>query len=108
MGYSGLAANATKTAHSLLTDLTASIDHVNQSFGIASVTNTTLAGSPVIPTKYYGMHAREVSAYFKDEWKIHPSLTLNLGVHWEYYGQPFEENGLAARIVGNDESALTG
>ena len=53
------------------------------------------------------MQAREFSAYFKDDWKFRPDLTLNLGIHWEYYGQPFEENGRAARVIG-DESALTG
>src|SRR5262249_16490251 len=52
------------------------------------------------------MHQREISAYFKDDWKFRPDLTLNLGVHWEYYGQPFEGTGLAARVIG-DESALT-
>jgi hypothetical protein len=106
--YGGLTANAGITARSLLTDLTGSIASVNQAFGIASASNTTLVGSPTLQTKYYRMRAREMSAYFKDEWKFRPNLTLNVGIHWEYYGQPFEETGLAARIVGNDESALTG
>lgn len=105
--YSGLTENARKTAQSLLTDLTASIDRVNQSFGITSANDTQLVGSPIMRTKYYRMQAREMSAFFKDEWKFRPDLTLSLGLHWEYYGQPFEESGLAARVVG-DESALTG
>jgi len=46
-----------------------------------------------------------MSAYFKDDFKFRPDLTINLGIHWEWYGQPYERNGLAARVVGNDLSA---
>jgi len=106
--YAGLTSNAATTARSLLTDLTGSISQINQSFGIASAQNTTLAGSPTIPVKFYRQNQREISAYFKDDWKFRSDLTLNLGIHWEYFGQPFEASGLDARIIGNDESALTG
>src|SRR6266850_1241493 len=105
--FQGLTANSAIFARNLLTDLTASIDHINESFGIRSAKDTVLRGSPEIPTKYFRQMQREMSAYFKDEWKFRPDLTLNLGVHWEYYGQPFEKNGLDARVIGNDESAFT-
>ncbi|PYS53959.1 MAG: hypothetical protein DMG13_10575, partial [Acidobacteria bacterium] len=105
--FQGLNANPANGARNLLTDLTGSIDRINQSFGIKSAKETTLTGSPAIPAKYFRQVQREVSAFFKDDWKFRPDLTLNLGVHWEYYGQPFEQNGLDARIAGNDESALT-
>ena len=42
-----------------------------------------------------------MSAYFKDDWKFRSDLTLNLGIHWEWYGMPYEHNGLAARVVGD-------
>src|SRR5678810_1441479 len=44
-------------------------------------------------------HENEVSVFFKDDWKIRPSLTLNLGVRWEHYGVPWEKNGLMASTV---------
>jgi len=105
--YLGLTANNAANARNLLTDLTASIDHINESFGIRSAKDTVLRGSPEIPAKYFRQVQREMSVYFKDEWKFRPDLTLNLGVHWEYYGQPFEQNGLDARVIGNDETAFT-
>jgi len=81
--FTGLTATNAATAQSLLNDLTGSIARINQSFGIASSKGTTLAGSPAIQYKYFQMRQREMSAFFKDDWKIRPDLTLNLGVHWE-------------------------
>jgi hypothetical protein len=105
--FAGLTANNATNAMRLLTDLTASINTINQSFGITNSKNLNLTSSPVMPYKYYEQHQREFSAYFKDDWKFRPDLTLNLGVHWDYYGQPWEASGLDARFIGNDESALT-
>ena len=34
---------------------------------------------------------------FKDEWKLRPNLTLNAGLHYEWYG---EEKGLTGYPVG--------
>jgi hypothetical protein len=104
--FQGLMPLTAGFARSLLTDLSGSVDHINQAFGIKSATDTLLQGSPVIPVKFYRQHQTEMNAYFKDDWKFRSDLTLNLGAHWEYYGQPYEDNGLDARIIG-DESAFT-
>ena len=105
--FGGLTANNATTAQKLLTDLTASVDKINQSFGITNSKSLTLTSSPAMPYKYYEQHQHAFSAYFKDDWKFRPDLTLNLGVHWDYYGQPWEVSGLDARFIGNAESALT-
>jgi len=104
--FPGLTGNNATNAQRLLTDLSASIATINQSFGIMSSKDLNLTSSPAMPYKYYQMHQREFSTYFKDDWKFRTDLTLNLGFHWEYYGQPFEKNGLAARVVGDDASAF--
>jgi hypothetical protein len=41
------------------------------------------------------------SAYFQDDWKLSPRLTLNLGVRYDYY-QPFKENS------GSQENFIPG
>jgi hypothetical protein len=43
---------------------------------------------PTRPVYYRGYRANEVGAYIQDDWRIHPRLTLNLGVRWEYFGPP--------------------
>ncbi len=42
----------------------------------------------------YRMH--DLNAFIAEDWKIAPDLTLNLGVRWEYFGFPSEQDGLLA------------
>jgi len=41
-----------------------------------------------LPVYYRGFRANEAAAYVQDDWRIHPRLTLNVGVRWEYFGPP--------------------
>jgi hypothetical protein len=42
----------------------------------------------------------EFGFFFKDDWKATRDLTLNLGVRWDYYGVPYERNGLTTALKG--------
>jgi hypothetical protein len=102
--FAGLTANAAATARNLLTDLTGSVASVNQAFGVVSAKDTRLVGYPTIQNNRHHNKQSEMSSYFKDEWKFSRSLTLNLGLHWEWYGMPYEADGLTAAIIGGENA----
>jgi outer membrane receptor protein involved in Fe transport len=41
---------------------------------------------------------KRASAYFLDDWKATPRLTLNLGLRWDYYGNPIDVNGVLRTV----------
>ena len=60
---------------------------------------TVAKGNPTIPFK-----ENDLGVYFQDDWKASPSLTLNLGLRWEFFGQPINyfHNQSVATQTGND------
>jgi hypothetical protein len=96
-----LAANET-TARNILLTLNGSIGSVSQAFILNDPTWTAFRGY-LEPDGYYKVRQidqNEFSVFFKDDWKVMPSLTLNLGLRYEYFGVPFENNGLTGALVG--------
>jgi hypothetical protein len=107
-----LAAADQVSAQNLLINLAGSVGTVNQSFFLNSSSAPAFQqwsempkakdspdGFP--PGKIRNNHQNEMSAFFKDDWKITRSVTLNLGMRWEYYGVPWEEHGLFGTPANN-------
>jgi hypothetical protein len=53
----------------------------------ATVTPDCVVNLPVgAPNFSRSNRYHEIALYVQDSWRIHPRVTLNLGVRWEYYG----------------------
>lgn len=88
-------------AQNLLIDLAGSLANIRQAFNSpGGQTPTFLAGEG----KQRTWKQREYSWFFRDNFKVRPNLTLNLGARYEYYGVPFEANGKTVGLVGGSGS----
>jgi hypothetical protein len=46
------------------------------------------------------LQQNEINFFTKDDWKITNALTFNLGLRWDYFGVPYDKNGMAMTIAG--------
>ena len=97
----GLSGNNQTLARNILMDLSGSLSGINEGFDLRDSRNPTFTGyRDGVKYKLRDWRAQEFSWFFKDDWKVRPNLTLNVGVHWEWYGPPYEAHGLAGRPAG--------
>jgi hypothetical protein len=91
----------------LLSYLAGSVGSINQVYYINNPNDLanwkSYTDSPYIIRDF---HQNELAAFFKDDYKVKRNLTLNLGLRWEYFGVPFEANGLTGSPVGGGLSAF--
>jgi hypothetical protein len=60
------------------------------------------------PDPYRGYRANEFAAYFQDDWKVTPRLTINAGLRWEYFGPPHNfRKGLDSNVYFGTGTAVT-
>ncbi|HMX26044.1 MAG TPA: TonB-dependent receptor [Blastocatellia bacterium] len=91
-------------AQNMLVDLAGSLANLRQAFNSPGGQNPVfLAGEG----KQRTWKQREFSWFFRDNFKVRPDLTLNLGLRYEFYGVPFEANGKTVGLV-NGSGALFG
>jgi hypothetical protein len=96
----GLSGSDQTRAQNLLADLSGSVGVIQQAFTINDTKSLVYKDYRDEYFKYRDLHGNEFSWFFKDDWKIRPSLTLNLGVRYEWYGTPWETKGLIVSPVG--------
>ena len=105
----GLSANNQSAARNLLTDLSGSVARVMEGFDSRDPKNPVFLGyKDGVRMRLRDWHANELSAFFKDTWKVSPSVTLNVGVHYEWFGIPYEKFGRAGALVGGANAGLCG
>src|SRR6202142_853423 len=78
----------------MVTDTTFTNNWENYYFGgqyFGSIAEAGASFNPTtgtLPDYYRGYRSNDVAAYVQDDWRVHPRLTLNLGLRWEYFGPP--------------------
>lgn len=97
----GIGQNAT-LATALLYDLTGTVSN-GATAGVFQTNYSPGGANPFFlpgETRFREWHQNEYSWYFKDDWKVSKSLTLNLGIRYELYQHPTEGQGKAVAPVG--------
>jgi hypothetical protein len=107
----GIGQNQT-LAQNILTDLTGSVSAVGEGFGVAN--GKTPKYIPYRGQRWWKQ--RDMSFFFKDDFKLASNFTLNYGIRWDYIGVPYDGYGRTPApingfgglfgISGTDYSAL--
>jgi hypothetical protein len=84
-------------ATNLLLDLNGSLSSANAVLNSPGGTNPQFIPGE---TRYSNLLSHEYSFYVKDDWKVTPNFTLNLGVRYEYYGVPVDADGRMQALAG--------
>jgi len=97
----GLTGNTLNFPVQFMNELAGSVLTIDQAFSLApDPKNIVFQDYRDLPRKVRDIHQNEWSAFFKDDWKIRPDFTINLGLRYEYFGVPYESSGLMAAPVG--------
>lgn len=87
------------TASQLLYFLSGSVNVAQQVYFLQNSKDITKWANYLSGHKIIDVRQNAFAAFFKDDWKMTPRLTWNLGVRYEYFGVPFENNGLGMAPV---------
>jgi hypothetical protein len=98
-----LAVGSQQLAENLLTFLSGSLSGISQGRFI-NEPKPAWNDYPNQLAKVRDIAQNELGFFFKDDWKATRDLTLNLGMRYDYFGVPWERNGLTTALKGGGYS----
>jgi hypothetical protein len=105
----GLSSNDAQRARDLLADLSGSVAQISEAFNLRQdPKNLEYLDYSQMYVKERETHTNEFTAFYKDDWKVHPKLTVNLGLRWEWYGVPYATKSLIGAPVGGGTAGVFG
>ncbi len=105
--FAGIGANNLVTAQNLMANLAGSVASIQEQYWVNSPTATNWNSYLSDFLFYRTNHANAWSGYVKDTWKVTPNFTVNLGLRYDFFGAPYQDQGLAGRPAGG-QSGLFG
>ncbi len=104
------ATGAFSAAYDLMNYMAGSLNKISQWYFVNDPTATSWSDPTTSEgrVRYLKAKQREFSFFVKDDWKVNSDLTLNLGVRYEYYGVPWNLNGMTIGIVGGGNRLFGG
>ncbi len=84
----------------LLTPIPSTVGGPNYVGGMSSFSGSNIA--------FTDDHRWYIGAYFQDDWKVTPDVTLNLGLRWDYFTPYSEVHGRQANFIADGGNGNTG
>jgi hypothetical protein len=98
---SGIQTNDATRARNLLNLLSGSLASINNTYVLTDPNSTKFSDYRDSTLAENELRQREFSFFFKDDYKVARSLTLNLGIRYDWYGVPYVASGLTVAPVGS-------